>query len=427
MFFIETKKGEGSAGASGDAAATAGAKGEQTVFEKRLAEQKNKQAKAAKKAAQEQRKRRVAQGLSAEAKLGPVGAQEALEETERAYKAKVAGGGGGAAGKTVGLGTYNLDSLAKTFLELECLDLAGKPLANVRVVVRDSVGNPFDAKTDANGILRIDELAQGAAQVSFPDLTQDDTDAPPPPPAAKPAPKVEEAKKEAKKPEPKKPAPKKDLIPKGSAIRPPKKSKFISDEEKEILWFAKLEDTTIAELQPGDILLRKAYEPHPIKAAQKPFYGDYGTSCTVHAMLYSGAGKVIEASFSEKKLVEGDVPAHDLIVWRPKDKAAATSALDVAKWMLSTGKVEYSEENCFATLFHNNSFGPLGKGRAEQIRKRQLPSTEMMCSEFVSFCFQGRKTVDIQLDAMRVAPLELEDYLNANSTRFVFAGVLRKS
>jgi len=215
--------------------------------------------------------------------------------------------------------------------------------------------------------------------------------------------------------------PPKKYIPVGTTIRPPKKSSVEADTAAEQKWFGELEKVEAAALQPGDIVLRKVYKNHKIKAAQKLLMADKGTQNTVHAMLYVGNGKVIECSHKENAVTEMDLPPVNWIAYRPQAAGAAQAAVETARWMTTLG-ITYSVADCLATAFRNMSYGPLSKARAAKVRDRKKPVESTMCSGLVGLCFQGRKTADIELDVIRASPMHLEDWLNEHPALFKFAG-----
>ncbi len=206
------------------------------------------------------------------------------------------------------------------------------------------------------------------------------------------------------------------------AVRPP------VDEAQEAAWFAQLPQVNPAALQPGDVLIRKVYGAgHKVKLAQETLFQTRGAGAptSVHAMLYVGNGMVAEASATAKRVQVQPLPSGiDVIAWRPTDPSQAASAVRTAYWLASQN-IKYSIAHCLMSLPRSSSWGPLATRRANQIANHQLPTGEMMCSEFVAFAFQGiAGRPYIQLDAMRVAPMRLEDYLNSNPHLFAFVGTI---
>jgi len=60
-------------------------------------------------------------------------------------------------------------ALAVNFIELQLIDGAGEPVANEVVTITDSSGRKFDAKSDAQGCVRVEGLAAGQSQVKLPE------------------------------------------------------------------------------------------------------------------------------------------------------------------------------------------------------------------------------------------------------------------
>ncbi|MCB9643754.1 MAG: hypothetical protein H6728_11835 [Myxococcales bacterium] len=199
------------------------------------------------------------------------------------------------------------------------------------------------------------------------------------------------------------------------------------DNNAEKKWLKKLPRLTAQDLQAGDILLKKSFKDSKVRIMQTayPAFFTSGSNCTSHAILYLGNGMVAEASGEAGKT--RIVPLHtdmDVVVWRPKDRQHAASAVSVARWIVGK-KVKYSREHCLGSPFHMVNWGPLSKKRHEQITKRQLPHKEMMCSEMVIFSFQGRAQKPlIKLDAKFTPPVVLEDYLYRHQKDFQFLGFL---
>ncbi len=236
------------------------------------------------------------------------------------------------------------------------------------------------------------------------------------------------AKKEPEQPE--------EMIPAGSAISPPKKSKFIADEHGEVKWFMRLQRITTDDLQPGDILLHKLYGGSgPVVTAQKSFQAEKGSKFTSHAMIFigkdpkSGKEKQIAHAYEVPMAVGiSDPPDTDMIVWRPVKKEHADAAARTAAWLANEGNMKYSLEDCFATAPGDHGWGPKAKERADLIAKHQAPTHRTMCSEFVSYCYQSLPgDPQIKMDAKRVSPMRLEDYLNGHPELFRFAGSIHDS
>ncbi len=211
-----------------------------------------------------------------------------------------------------------------------------------------------------------------------------------------------------------------EMIPKGSKLNPPNK------DSKERKWFKRLEKIEPDELESGDILIEKDYHgKHPIKLAQRAFKESRGSDCSVQAMLFVGDGRIITSDRDKDGIVESRVPDADLIVWRPKDPEEAASAVEVARW-LAGEEVGYTSKRCLKSERDSN-YGGKAKKRHAEIVARELPADAMMCSEMVTYCFQGREAAGIRLDARDTSPLELENYLNRHPNDFEFAGALAGS
>lgn len=215
------------------------------------------------------------------------------------------------------------------------------------------------------------------------------------------------------------------------AIQPPKVTDFIANLKAEKAWFAALPQVTLDRLQPGDLLLRKHYaEDSPVVQSQRLLAADKGSRFTVHALLYLANGQVGHASHSFGGVVVTPIARIDpleVLVYRPSDKGQAASAVATMRW-LTTQHLAYSTGHCLASAVHSSSFGPVAKGRARQVADHKLPVSDrqMMCSEAASFAFQGKKNAPyVELDAMRVSPLRLEDYVNDHPGKFAFVGTYR--
>jgi outer membrane protein OmpA-like peptidoglycan-associated protein len=243
------------------------------------------------------------------------------------------------------------------------------------------------------------------------------------------APPAEEKKKETERP--------KDMIPAGSAIHPPKKGGFIADEKEEAKWFVRLQPITKDDLHPGDILLVKKYgSKSPVVAAQKSFHAEKGSKFTSHAMIFigkdpkSGKEKQVAHAYEVPMAVAISDPPDDadIIVWRAVKTEHATAATKTAVWLANEGNMKYSLEDCFATSLGDHTWGAKAKERADAVAKHNVPTQRTMCSEFVSYCYQSLPgDPQIKMDAKRVAPMRLEDYLNLHPELFRFAGVIHAS
>jgi hypothetical protein len=212
-----------------------------------------------------------------------------------------------------------------------------------------------------------------------------------------------------------------DLIRIGSQIAPPKKSDYVANMAAEKAWFKRLEETKIADLQPGDLLLYKLYDDANLIAKGQSIFtaAAKGSKYSIHCQVYLGGGKVLSAE--EPGVIANDVWP-DCIVYRAKDPARAASAADVARFFVGK-KIVYSTLHIFEEPFHDRSYGPVAKERAEKVHRRELPAIAMMCSECVTYCFQENPDdPTIPLDAMRLGPIHLEDYVNSHPERFTFAG-----
>src|SRR5207237_10751907 len=73
-------------------------------------------------------------------------------------------------------------------------------------------------------------------------------------------------------------------IPAGAQIRPPKKSGSVANLEAERAWFERLHTVTVADLRPGDVLLRKYYRgiDNTVVMAQSFHSGSHGTTYTTN-------------------------------------------------------------------------------------------------------------------------------------------------
>jgi uncharacterized Zn-binding protein involved in type VI secretion len=69
------------------------------------------------------------------------------------------------------------DSLDKTFIELELVDVRGHPVGYASYRVTASDGAVFSGIVDSQGRARINGVARGSCQVTFPELHGDDWDA----------------------------------------------------------------------------------------------------------------------------------------------------------------------------------------------------------------------------------------------------------
>ena len=217
-----------------------------------------------------------------------------------------------------------------------------------------------------------------------------------------------------------------DVIPAGSVIAPPKKSHYVADMAAEKKWFARLEEKQIADLQPGDLLFYKLYDDaNLIVRGQSIFTGARkGSKYSIHCQIYLGDGKVLSAE--AQGLIANDVWP-DCIVYRARDAARAASSAEVARFLV-TKKIPYSTFHIFEQPIHDTSYGPVAKRRAQEIHRREVPVVAMMCSESATYCFQDNPDdPTIPLDATRLGPIHVEDYVNSHPDRFAFVGRIREA
>lgn len=222
-------------------------------------------------------------------------------------------------------------------------------------------------------------------------------------------------------------------------------------------WFTKQPTVDLANLQPGDILLKKAYwggsmviggqagfrasvfdtdQDYTKKA--KPEYWNYLPSkYTSHAALYLGNDLVAEATphaDPARPELKGGVLKRPFtamyrgtcfLAFRPRDAAVASAAVEWASatavpYEKNTPLFEYSTGDCLNSAFHSASFGSHAKGnirdRVKGDPKKNWNIKSLMCSEFVSYCLQNSDT-PIQLDAQYTSPMRLEEYLKKSAAR----------
>lgn len=86
----------------------------------------------------------------------------------------------------------------------------------------------------------------------------------------------------------------------------------------------------------------------------------------------------------------------------------------------------------FLSLSSNHSgsasteYNTTSKQRSKKLIGKDLPA-EMMCSDFVCTAYQCRPDEPkIKLDAQRVIPMKLEDYLNKHPEDFIFLGKIAR-
>ena len=218
-----------------------------------------------------------------------------------------------------------------------------------------------------------------------------------------------------------------DIIPIGSAIAPPKKSSHVSlDAAGEKAWWEKLEKVSIADLKPGDIVLRKTYEGSSVVVTgQKAFQAEKGTKFSSHTMLAMGGSRFAHAFEVPMAVVFSESPGGFWIVYRAVDPKHAEAAAKTAEWLVKSGAMKYSVKDCLDAIAGDHFFGPNAHWRAHLVADRKVPTDRTMCSEFVCYCYQSFKDdPQILLDAKRVAPMRLEDYLNHHPELFRFAGAV---
>jgi hypothetical protein len=66
-----------------------------------------------------------------------------------------------------------LPTILTHWIEIELVDDAGHPMADVRYLVKPPAGAPVEGKLDKNGRARIERIAAGTCKVTFPDLNGD--------------------------------------------------------------------------------------------------------------------------------------------------------------------------------------------------------------------------------------------------------------
>ena len=95
---------------------------------------------------------------------------------------------------------------------------------------------------------------------------------------------------------------------------------------------------------------------------------------------------------------------------------------------LVTKKIPYSTFHIFEQPIHDTSYGPVAKERARKIHRREVPVVAMMCSESATYCFQDNPDdPTIPLDATRLGPIHVENYVNSHPDRFTFAGRIKEA
>lgn len=225
---------------------------------------------------------------------------------------------------------------------------------------------------------------------------------------------------------------------------PPKSGKDSSDRSRESSWFAdddNLPLLRINDLQPGDILMMKSYHKfNPVSVALKGVRGN-GSRYTVHAALVvenRGAGEYYIAHSNKHGVILDDFQvwaAGKYVVYRPQDEREADMAVDIATWICDGG-LSYSHSHSIKGGTGGNSkFTKKAEQRAANIREAMqqevadrpsprevLDQKSMMCSEFVTFCFQGRHEAYIKLNSRNVVPPRLEEYCILNPEKFQVVG-----
>ena len=223
--------------------------------------------------------------------------------------------------------------------------------------------------------------------------------------------------------------------------------------------FLNLPPVPIGDLQPGDILLKKDYrafpDKSPVVSAQFLFRANRASKFTSHAILVVHANthtnhfNIAEAiAENPSGVCRRDLAANygpgaaypdgaSFLVYRCVDVNTANLAVAAATrfatddWPNTQPEIGYSTKNCLGSFVGSSrTFGQKAMSNAEAITNGQRPYNKMMCSEFVTYCFQNgfnRQThpnVSIELDAHRVAPIRLEEYLNSHQN-FDFRGRLQ--
>jgi hypothetical protein len=214
--------------------------------------------------------------------------------------------------------------------------------------------------------------------------------------------------------------------------------------EKEKALFLKLPTVSLESLEPGDILLKKDYGDYaktsPVVTGQKLYNGKRGSKYTSHAMLSIGDGKVAEAIADKpsgawkRGLAAHYGPSESypkgayILAYRPlRGGDAAERAVACANLLASDGwesggtmtaDIGYSMENCLGSWVGSSKYGPKAREHIQTLSAGKAPFSSMMCSEFVSFCYQFKEpdleNPRLKLDAHRTAPVRLEDFLNGS-------------
>ncbi|HSI84059.1 MAG TPA: hypothetical protein VK970_09775 [Candidatus Methylacidiphilales bacterium] len=222
-----------------------------------------------------------------------------------------------------------------------------------------------------------------------------------------------------------------------------------ADRVSEPEWFATLPATAQTRLRSGDILLKKVYDrgytSNEVVQAQTAFHATHGTRRTEHAMIYVGNGRVAESSLSRDGLWQDKVSrrkGQTLLVYRrvgPGATLARRRAVAYAlKWApyvwvepkkpgevgRQVSPLTYALGHAVLTFPFSTDFDEGAKARAVLAARGEAPGPSMMCSEFVTFCYQTTEPPSLLLDARRTAPIRLEEELN-RSPLFVFVGTLK--
>ncbi|PTX99333.1 hypothetical protein DB346_15840 [Verrucomicrobia bacterium LW23] len=241
----------------------------------------------------------------------------------------------------------------------------------------------------------------------------------------------------------------------GWRINPNRREK---DRVSEREWFDRLPATTPGRLLPGDILLKKVYDGHAtneVVQGQTPFHSTHGTRRTGHALIYLGAGHVAEASMTRGGLWQDKLSSRKgqtLLVyrrvgpgadearrravefaracspyaWDEKLASAAASGNTRAQARMAARRpvITYALDHALLTFPATTWFDADARRRAGMAAQLQAPSASMMCSEFVTYCYQATPRPSLPIDAEATAPIYLEDALN-RSELFVCVGALR--
>lgn len=225
---------------------------------------------------------------------------------------------------------------------------------------------------------------------------------------------------------------------------PPKNGKKNSDRSRESSWFAdddNLPPVGVNGLQPGDIIMMKSYHPfNPVSLALKGIQGN-GSRYTVHAALVvekRGAGEYYIVHSNKHGVVIDDFRAWDAgkyVVYRPQDELEADMAVEVATWICDGGLNYAYGHSVQGGTRGDSKFNRKARQRAVNVReamkqevanrqspKEVLDQDSMMCSEFVTFCFQGRQKAYIELNSRNVVPPRLEEYCMLNPEKFQVVG-----